>query len=437
VSEPLDRFARAASYGLPLIGRALVILAISYVAARLLRTAVTVGLQRLSVDERLRNLSRRAGRAETAAEAAEPAAAKAAEPAAAGPEGARAASPDRGFSEQVGLVTYWLVLAFGLAATVESLEFVPLSQPLRDLLDRVITLLPALGAAALILAGGYLLGRLSRKVVTSLLEAAGFDRLVRRIDIGRTLERLHPSATIGLAAMLFVLVEAAIAALNQLGLTGVSAPLTAAVTQVGAAIPSAGLAILIMGIGHFLGRFVRTWTEGAITDLRVDTLLERFGILKPPADAGAPSSSSRVLGTAVYWLVMLLAAQQAFHAAGLTVWAGYVSGLLAFGFQKLAVAGLIVLVGFAVANLARKQILARQLGGAEAASWMAAVIRIFVLVFAITMAIQHVGVADRFVTLAFGFAFGGLCLALALAFGLGGREITSEMLRRRLGRKDY
>jgi hypothetical protein len=133
---------------------------------------------------------------------------------------------------------------------------------------------------------------------------------------------------------------------------------------------------------------------------------------------------------------MLLAAQQAFHAAGLTVWAGYVSGLLAFGFQKLAVAGLIVLVGFAVANLARKQILARQLGGAEAASWMAAVIRIFVLVFAITMAIQHVGVADRFVTLAFGFAFGGLCLALALAFGLGGREITSEMLRRRLGRKD-
>jgi hypothetical protein len=433
VSEPLDRFASAASYGLPLVVRALVILAISYVAARLLRTGVTRGLQQLEVDERLRNLSRRSGRADTS-----PAIAVPTPPADASLTSPTTPAPvTRSFSEQVGVVTYWLVLAFGLAATVESLEFVPLSRPLRDSLDRVIGLLPALCAAALILAGGYLLARLTRKVVTSLLEASGFDRLVRRIDIGRTLERIHPSAMVGFAAMVFVLAEAAIAALNQLGLVGMSAPLTAAVTQVGAALPYLGLAILIMAIGHFVGRFARTWTEGTASDLRIDALLERLGILKPhTSEDPRPPTAGRVLGLVAYWVVLLLAAQQAFEATELTVWAAYVSATLGFGFQKLAVAGLIILAGLAVANQARTQLLARQLGGAEASTWIAAVARVFVLVFAFTMAIQHVGVADRFVTITFAFAFGGLCLALALAFGLGSREIVADVLKKRLGRKD-
>jgi len=86
----------------------------------------------------------------------------------------------------------------------------------------------------------------------------------------------------------------------------------------------------------------------------------------------------------------------------------------------------------ALATQARNYVVTRGIGGAETTSWVGGASRIMVLVFAFTMAIHHLGVAERFVTMAFGFAFGGLCLALALAFGLGGREITAEILRRRL-----
>lgn len=398
VSEPLAGFSLAVEDALPLIGRAAVILLFSWLAARMLRRGVTVGLRRMHVDQRV------AG------------------------EGAPA---ERAFSEQVGLVTYWLVLAFGLAATVESLDFVPLSVPIRDALDRVIALLPAVGSALLILAGGGLLAWLSRRIVRSLLEAAGFDRLVRRIDVGRTLERVSPSALVGLAVMLFVLAEAAIAALDQLGLTRLSAPLAAALNQLAAALPDAGLGLLILLVGHLAGRLARRWVERLADELRLDAVLERIGVLRDAGDA-PPATSSRVLGVAAYLLVLLVAAQQAFAAAGLAVWAAQVSALLAFAVERVAVAALIVLVGFALATQAQNHIVARGIGGAETTSWVGGAARIMVLVFAFTMAIQHLGVAERFVTMAFGFAFGGLCLALALAFGLGGREITADILRRRL-----
>ena len=408
VSEPLARFSLAVEDALPLVGRAAVILFISWLAARMLRRGVSVGLRRMRVDDRL-------------------AAARAGDPGA-----PPAAPPERAFSDQVGLVTYWLVLAFGLAATVESLEFVPLSTPIRDALDRIIALLPAIGTALIILAGGALLAWLTRRVVKSLLESAGFDHLIRRIDVGRTLERVSPSALVGLAAMLFVFAEATIAALDQLHLTGLSATMTAAVTEVGAALPDIGLGLLILIVGHVAGRLARRWVERLADELRLDAVLERIGVLRDPGAGVEPSTSSRVLGVAAYILVLMVAAQQAFAAAGLTVWAGHVSALLAFSVERVGIAALIVLVGFALGTQARNQVIARGLGGPETTSWVGGAARIMVLVFAFTMAIHHLGVAERFVTMAFGFAFGGLCLALALAFGLGGREITAELLRRRL-----
>lgn len=399
ISEPLARFSLAVEEALPLALRAAVILLFSWVAARMLRRAVTVGLSRMHVDQRV------APRPDEL-------------------------EPERAFSEQVGLVTYWLVLAFGLAATVASLDVVA-TEPIHDLVDRVTALLPDIGSALLILVGGGILAWLTRRIVRSLLEAAGFDRLVHRIDIGRTAERVSPSALIGLAAMLFVLAEAVIAALDQLGLTGVSAPMKLAVTEVVAALPAIGLGLLILLVGHFAGRFARRWVERAAEELRLDAVLERIGVLREVAGQPVPTSS-RVLGIAAHLLVLLVAAQQAFAAAGLVVWASQVSALLTFAVERVAIAALIVLVGFALATQARNYVVTRGIGGAETTSWVGGASRIMVLVFAFTMAIHHLGVAERFVTMAFGFAFGGLCLALALAFGLGGREITAEILRRRL-----
>ena len=55
-----------------------------------------------------------------------------------------------------------------------------------------------------------------------------------------------------------------------------------------------------------------------------------------------------------------------------------------------------------------------------------------VLLFAVAMAVTHLGIAKEMVLVAFGITFGGLILSLALAFGLGGRGLAREILERRL-----
>src|SRR5438132_828073 len=58
-----------------------------------------------------------------------------------------------------------------------------------------------------------------------------------------------------------------------------------------------------------------------------------------------------------------------------------------------------------------------------------------VILFAVATALTHLGIGKEMVLVAFGITFGGLILALALAFGLGGRHIAADLLRRRLRRE--
>ena len=55
-----------------------------------------------------------------------------------------------------------------------------------------------------------------------------------------------------------------------------------------------------------------------------------------------------------------------------------------------------------------------------------------VLLFAVATALTHLGIGKEMVLVAFGVTFGGVVLALALAFGLGGRSIARHILERRL-----
>jgi hypothetical protein len=416
-SEPLDRLARALAYALPLVGRSLVILGVCYVAARVLSRAVVRGLRGLSLDARWAGWSRSLAEGRPGAPA----------PAAAPTEGREGDVP---VSEQAGRITFWLVVAFGLAAAIESLEFLPLGRPIRSALESVIAFLPSLGAAVLIVIGGVLLGRLVRHIVRNLLQSLAFDALMRRLQVGRLAEGTNASALAGSVAMVIVIVQAGIAALDQLGLTTLSMPLTAMVTQVWSAVPRIVLGVIFLLLGHLLARGAHRWMEGLLTRLHIDEALARIGISGTRA-----LTPSRLLAGFGRVLVLLLAAQQAFIAMELHSWGEDVSALLRFLVQNVGLAALIVVIGFAVGQYVRDLIVARRPADAEGTQWLADLVRAGVLVFAFTMAIHHVGIAERFVTIAFAFVFGALCLALALALGLGGRELAAELLQNRFGKE--
>jgi len=116
-------------------------------------------------------------------------------------------------------------------------------------------------------------------------------------------------------------------------------------------------------------------------------------------------------------------------AAGLLGWTAMVAMLGAFiaFLAKLLLALIILVVGIYLANLAGKVILST---GLEQKRVLALLARIAIIVFAVAMALDQIGLANDIVNMAFGLILAGAALAAALAFGLGGKDVAKYQLVR-------
>jgi hypothetical protein len=102
-----------------------------------------------------------------------------------------------------------------------------------------------------------------------------------------------------------------------------------------------------------------------------------------------------------------------------------VRAILRIGARILS--GLVVFaVGLYLANLAFR--LVNSMGSGQA-KILAQAARISIIIFVGAMALQQMGVAPDIVNLAFGLLLGAIAVAIAIAFGLGGRDVAADQLR--------
>ncbi|KIG15589.1 Small-conductance mechanosensitive channel [Enhygromyxa salina] len=419
---PIQGLVDTVMQALPLIGKAVLIMAVATIAGLILRKVVTKALDLARVDRRF-----------AALDAPEPTDDKA------------EAKPDedvaKPFSQTAGQVVFSLVMIIGLAGAFDALQIEAISVPLSNAINTLLALLPAIGIAILIAAGGWVLGKIVRTVATRALESLGFDKLVAKARLDGLFGSSSPSKVVGWLAMAFIVVQAAIAALDRIGLQTLSAPMTDMMAQFWALLPAVLITTLIVIFGVFAGRLLRGIVQKALEGVGFDKLMDKLGfgrIAEREDDLAKPSG---LVGFVVQGAVVLLAIVQGLNNLGLDLWAGYVDAFLVFSVTRAAVALLIVGVGFTVGNYVRDVIEARQRGEQPAGDaqagealgpvWMAEFARYVVLVFAFTMGIHQLGVAEDFVLLSFALLFGALCLAGALAFGLGSRELAGEIVRER------
>ncbi len=419
---PIQRLVDTVVQALPLIGKAIVILVVAYFAGYILRKVVSKAISVAGFDKRLASLDEDAGEAQ-AKDAGEE----------------REQTP---FSETAGQVVFWLVMVLGLAGAFDALQIRAISGPMSNVVNTVMGLIPIIGVAALVGVGGYVLAKVVRVIVTRALESLGFDKLVAKFKLDGLFGSSSPSRVLGWLAMALVLVQTVIAALDQVGLETLSAPMTDMMGQFWALLPALAISALFVVLGVVAGRLLRGIVQRALVGVGFDRLMDRLGfgqIAEREDELGKPAG---LVAFVVQVVVVLLAVVQGLDNLGLETWADYVDALLRFAVTRAAVALLIVGVGFVVGGYVRDLIEARQRGEqppvaeGEAAParepvWMAEFARYAVLVFAFTMAVHQLGVAEDFVLISFALLFGGLCLAGALAFGLGSRDLAGEIVRER------
>lgn len=419
-AKPIQTFVDRIAAAMPLVGKAVLIMLAAYAAGLALGGLTTRFLDQSRIDDRFLQLTGDKPGEEEPAEAA---------------EGTEAGKASRPFSEAAGRVVFWLMMVLGVAGAVDALKIGPLAHGLQSAIDQVVTRLPQVGLAALLLVSGYVLGRIARATVDNLLDSAGFNKLVEKAKLSKVFGERKPSDVAGIIAMVFIILQLAIAALKEVQLTTLSDPLTEMMAQFWNSLPSVALAAVIITAGVIGARIVRELVEAGLDNLGFSEWMDKLGVSAITERSERLQKPHQLIGLIVFIAIILLATVQALEKLELFRWAAYVNGFLTFSVARVAIALVIVGVGLGIANYVRDIILARRKDDADdAVRWMAMFARYGILVFAVCMGVSHLEIGDNFVIITFSLLFGSLCLALALSFGLGSRDVAGDIVRKQYNR---
>ncbi len=388
VAGPLDTMLTRFTGYLPQVFGAAVLFAVALAMAGALRFVVRKGLEKSDLADRL---AVRAG-----------------------------FDADQSVGRAVSDVAFWGTLLVFVPAILGVLELEALVQPLQSVFDETVGILPNVAAAALIMLVGWLLAGFLRQLVTGLLESSGADRLGNRFGMGPDDGARRLSVVAGLLTYALVLLPAATAAFEALGIEAISGPAMRLLDQVLAAVPLLFGAGVLLGLAYLAGRVLATLASGVLGGLGFDGLFKHLGLQIGP-DSRSPSE---IVGTIVLVALMLVASIEAAGLLGLQSLAALAGQFFAFGARvllSLAILG----TGLFLGRLAYRVVPRDTRTGS---ALLPAVAHGSIVVLAATMALQNTGIADRVVTLAFGLVLGAAALAAAIAFGWGGREAARKVL---------
>ena len=164
--------------------------------------------------------------------------------------------------------------------------------------------------------------------------------------------------------------------------------------------------------------------ERFLRKIRFNHLMERGGVMQAMERSGSQLNPVKVLASLVFWLVMFAVILIAANALGLQSLANVFSELVSY-IPSVIAAVVIVIVGILLGEFVGGLITASA-GALHGGPTLARVGRGGVIVIAVFMALQQLGVAPNIVTTAFAILFGAVAFALAIAFGLGNRDLAGQ-----------
>jgi hypothetical protein len=194
-------------------------------------------------------------------------------------------------------------------------------------------------------------------------------------------------------------------------------------------LPSVLAALLLLLIGMVVGGIARTAVERFLKFAKLDEYTEKVKVNELLSRLGFGRSPGFVIGFLVYWLIILLFLVSAANAVQLTVVSQLLERFVLF-IPKLIGAVLVVAGGLLLGHFFGEVVLnaatANRLDGAGALSKIA---RFVVVVFAGIMALEQIDIDTTIITSSIQIILATVGLGLAIAFGLGGRDVAAEIIR--------
>ncbi len=375
----IDSISETLGQYVPTVIGALIIFAVGFLLARLLKMGIARGLTSIGLDSTMKEKTGR----------------------------------DLGLAALIANVVFYLIILYVTLMSLGVLGIEGVLDPAKQMLAKFLDMIPNVIAAGLIGVAGYIIARIISGAV--LIISVGLDKFSAKLGFG---EDFKISKLLGTFTFVLILVPVLISALDALKIASISEPATAMLQKLLDFVPNLIAAGVILGVALIVGRFVRNIIVELLKNAGTDTAAEKIGASQ---FCGAKGASSAI-GNLVLFFIMLGASLSAVEALQLDRLADAFGSLLAFT-GNVVIGLFIIAVGSWLAGIAYTRM---HKDGQPTLS--AGIARIAILGFVLALGLRAMGIGEDIVNLAFGLTLGAVAVAVALSFGLGGREAAGKQM---------
>lgn len=193
-------------------------------------------------------------------------------------------------------------------------------------------------------------------------------------------------------------------------------------------LPSLLGAVIIFIIGWLIAVVLGRLVAQIIRVLRIDQILEKMGFKRSLERANLKLNSGKFIGELVKWFFIIVFLMAATDILGLPQVTDFLKRIL-FYIPHLIVAVLILLAAVLIANFLQKLVKASvEAAGLRGSNFLGAVTKWAVLVFGVLAALLQLGIVPALIQTIFTGFVAALAIGVGLAFGLGGKDLASQIL---------
>jgi hypothetical protein len=388
ITEPFNNFLNKITAYLPQLFGAVILLIIAWILATILRRVLLALLRRTKIDKQMK-------------------------------EQVMPDEKEVNLSTAISELAYWAVFILFLPAILTALQLTGLLSPVQNMVNIVLSFIPNLFAAALVVFIGWIIAKLIKNLVTVFLKSLRVDDFGKRTGLTVETNAKSLSEILGTVVYVLILIPVVISGLNILGIASIAQPATNMLTIIFNFIPSLFSAFIIIAFAYFIGKMVGDLVSSLLSKLDFNRILPLIGIKNAKIDL------SQLVGKLIVIAIVLFAALESADVLGFSKLSVLIQQFIVFA-GNILIGVVIIAFGLYIADLVNNIIKNSAVNNADT---LALVSKVGLLILAITMGLSQMGLATNIIEYSFIFFVGALAVAFAIAFGIGGRDIAAKRLK--------
>lgn len=305
-----------------------------------------------------------------------------------------------------------VLTVFVLMAVLQHFGLTDVLAPLASMTDQFLAAVPRIIGAGVVAYAGWVIAKIVAELVGVALGKADEQLAQRTGNDDLKLSKFGSAFIFG-----GILLPIVVAALGVLDIPAISVPASNMINKLMAAVPNIVGAGIILLVTYFVAKFVIYMLTGLLDGMNIDALPGKLGIAGLFNESFTPI---KLIGGAIMFFSMLTASTAAINTLGIEIVSSIFARVLEFG-GGLLIGGLILIIGNFLGSIAYEKL--SQSGN----QGLANIARVAILGMVLAMGLKSMGLADNIVNMAFGFTIGSVGIAIALAFGLGGRDAAKNI----------